>query len=414
MRILIVAHGHPERSAGGGEFAAYRLFRGLRQLAGIEAHFLAWTDTPGPAGRDAHLNGVAGRPDETLIHTEHFDSFLLSQPSRRIIEEFMTLVRSLDPDIVHFHHYTNLGLEFIAAARSAKPSIGIVLTLHDYLAICHHYGTMVKTGSFELCEAAGPEACAGCFADIGAAAFARRQAHVRSLLAEADLFISPSAFLRRRYVEWGLPAAKFAVIENGIDPVQPPRPRPVRAGERRAVFGYFGQIHPFKGVLELLAALEHVAELSSPAARDIRLVIHGAHLELNGPAYVARFNRLLARHGKRVRFAGAYAQQDQARLMAAVDWVVVPSLWWENSPLVIQEALAHRRPVLCSGIGGMAEKVQPGRDGFHFPAGDARALSQLLLRLAEDGAIWSRLRESMRSPTTTAESVARHLQAYRH
>ena len=52
--------------------------------------------------------------------------------------------------------------------------------------------------------------------------------------------------------------------------------------------------------------------------------------------------------------------------MSSVDWVVVPSIWWENSPLVIQEAFMHGRPVICSDIGGMAEKVNDGVDGLHF------------------------------------------------
>jgi glycosyltransferase involved in cell wall biosynthesis len=59
-------------------------------------------------------------------------------------------------------------------------------------------------------------------------------------------------------------------------------------------------------------------------------------------------------------------------------------VWWENSPVVIQEALRNRRPVICSDIGGMAEKVRDGVDGFHFPVGSAMALTGLLRQLATD------------------------------
>ena len=78
--------------------------------------------------------------------------------------------------------------------------------------------------------------------------------------------------------------------------------------------------------------------------------------------------------------AGKYAHDDLPRLMAEVDWVVVPSRWWENSPLVIQEAFLHQRPVICSDIGGMAEKVADGVDGLHFRAGDPRSLARVLER----------------------------------
>ena len=74
--------------------------------------------------------------------------------------------------------------------------------------------------------------------------------------------------------------------------------------------------------------------------------------------------------------AGKYDHDDLPRLMAEIDWVVVPSRWWENSPLVIQEAFLHGRPVICSDIGGMAEKVTDGVDGLHFRVGDPRSLAR--------------------------------------
>jgi glycosyltransferase involved in cell wall biosynthesis len=72
---------------------------------------------------------------------------------------------------------------------------------------------------------------------------------------------------------------------------------------------------------------------------------------------------------------------------------VVPSIWWENSPLVIQEAFMHGRPVICSDIGGMAEKVIDGVNGLHFTAGDPRSLATVLRRAASDPELWDRLRK---------------------
>jgi glycosyltransferase involved in cell wall biosynthesis len=78
-------------------------------------------------------------------------------------------------------------------------------------------------------------------------------------------------------------------------------------------------------------------------------------------------------------------------LLADVDWVVVPSVWYENAPLVIQEAFQHGRPVICSDIGGMAEKVTDGVDGLHFRAGDARDLAATLQRAVTSPGLWERL-----------------------
>ena len=63
---------------------------------------------------------------------------------------------------------------------------------------------------------------------------------------------------------------------------------------------------------------------------------------------------------------------------------MVPSIWWENSPLVIQEAFLHGRPVICSDIGGMAEKVDHDVNGLHFPVGDPDALARTIQRAAID------------------------------
>jgi glycosyltransferase involved in cell wall biosynthesis len=82
--------------------------------------------------------------------------------------------------------------------------------------------------------------------------------------------------------------------------------------------------------------------------------------------------------------------------MARIDWVVVPSIWWENSPLVIQEAFLHGRPVICSDIGGMAEKVADDIDGLHFRRGDAEHLATVMQRAVEAPGLWERLRAGIR------------------
>ena len=351
-------------------------------------------------------------PDETIFSTDDFNYFLFSQPSCAVIASYALLLHRFQPNVVHFHHYTNIGLEFIAAARRVLSGVRIVVTLHEYLAICHHHGVMVKTGTFALCRRPDDVDCARCFPNIRAQDFARRQAHIRAVLDQANFLIAPSEFLRRRYIAWGIPAWQIVVVENGLEAVPPPPPRLLAKGECRSVFGYFGQIHPFKGLLQLLAAFDQLANMPIAMTQGIRLVIHGAYLEINHPDYIDSFKNFLKRNARRVEFAGPYRRRDQHRLMAAIDWVVVPSIWWENSPLVIEEAFAHKRPVICSNIGAILEKVRSGRDGFHFPFDDPSALAALLVRLAGDPAIWDSLRKTMRSPVGIDGSVARHLELY--
>jgi glycosyltransferase involved in cell wall biosynthesis len=98
--------------------------------------------------------------------------------------------------------------------------------------------------------------------------------------------------------------------------------------------------------------------------------------------------------------------------MRGVDAVLVPSIWWENSPVVIQEAFRNNRPVICSDIGGMAEKVRDKVDGYHFPVGSGLELSYLLKRLYEDRSLLRGVQSTMRVPPGEREVLAQHLSLY--
>jgi glycosyltransferase involved in cell wall biosynthesis len=80
--------------------------------------------------------------------------------------------------------------------------------------------------------------------------------------------------------------------------------------------------------------------------------------------------------------------------------------------VVIQEAFRNRRPVICSDIGGMAEKVRDGIDGLHFPVGDALALARLIERLAADPEKLRAMREGMQTPPGPADTARQHLNLY--
>lgn len=411
--ILIAAHGHPDLSAGGAELAAYALFRQLQRCDGVKPYFLAWADAAPHRRGGTPFSAFRGRPDEILFVTDAFDHFLFSQPTD-LVDQFAVLLRRIMPDVVHLHHYSRIGLEFIALVRRINPSARIVVTLHEYLALCHNHGQMVKTGTLALCETAHPQDCAACFRDIAPSDFLLRALFIKSHFEKVDLFIAPSNFLRQRYIDWGLPPWQIVYQENGTTAAEPAvRPRIRAAGERRAVFGFFGQINVYKGLLQLLTALDYLRQAGETTPAELRLIVHGAHLTLNPPEFTDAFRALMERNSGRVHFAGPYDRAALGRLMAAVDWVVVPSIWWENAPLVIEEAFAHRRPVLCSNIGGMAEKVCHGRDGFHFQVGDPFDLAGLMLRLAQEDGLWDQLQKTIRTPTTVAESASRHLSLYR-
>lgn len=401
QKILIVAHGHPDNSTGGAENAAYAAYKELATRPDIDAYFMARAEAATGHGGTPFSVRSGGR--EILWHSWMEDYFRFSLPNKEIVwNGFRDFLSQLQPDVIHFHHYQHLGIELLGEVKRLNPDVRLVLTLHEYCGMCHNSGQMVKTGTGALCYKATPEACHECFPVFAPTDFFLRELYIKSFFEQVDLFIAPSEFLRGRYIEWGLPADRIVTLENGQEPVESLPPREVPRGGRRANFGFFGQVNPFKGAHILLEAVEKLP----PRVRSrMRLDIHGANLELQEPGFREEIEKALAQCGPSVRFAGPYRPDQLRELMAQIDWVVVPSTWWENSPLVIQEAFKFGRPVICSDIGGMAEKVVDGVNGLHFRARNPLDLAQRLEEAAETPKLWERLHEGITAPPTIGEAV---------
>ena len=366
-RILVMSHAHPDFSLGGGEIAAYNLFNAYRENDDVEdAWFLARADRH--RGLTGHIS--LRRPNEYLWEQSVYDWHMMKAAHQESITTwFADLIRALKPTVVHTHHYAHLGLEYLRVIKQVDPSIKIVMTLHEYMAICSNNGQMIKTGSFRLCSRESYDECQQCFPDKTAEDFWLRKHYFQSHFALVDQFVSPSEFLRQRYIQWGLKPEQIVVIENGQSDEPALPPRPMAEGETRNRFGFFGQINPFKGLDVILEAL---TQLPKGERKKIVLEVHGANLEVQQPEYREKIESLrtpLIKQGV-VQWLGSYQPHELRQRMAGIDWVVIPSIWWENSPMVIQEAFVCGRPLIVSDIGGMAEKVRNGVDGFHVPSGN--------------------------------------------
>jgi glycosyltransferase involved in cell wall biosynthesis len=408
MKVLIASHSHPQISKGGAEIAAYQLYNALNHQPGCEAWFLG-------CARDQmnqKLGATVSQPfseREYLYAAGAFDWFKFSNADPKFPREFRELLRKLNPDVVHFHHYLNFGVEAFYHVRETLPDCKIVLTLHEYLALCHHYGQMITKQNSTLCYEATPIRCSGCFKDISPGNFFLRNLYIKRFFDVVDHFVAPSAFLAERYVAWGIPKERVAVIENVIaPPLQTPAVAQQRMESDILRVGFFGQVSSLKGINVLFEAAEI---LDDRKIENIAFEIYGDHSG-QPPELQADFLARLKKVGRNVKFQGAYDQQRVDRLMQAVDVVLVPSIWWENSPVVIQEAFRNRRTVICSDIGGMAEKVRDGIDGFHFPVGNAMALASLLIRLADSQTPLRNVANTLRTPELVDEVVDRHLQLY--
>lgn len=406
--VLIVAHGHPHLAPGGGEIVAHELYRELQRYPSLEAHYLgAMIPQFGLPHHGSALMPANDDPHQTLYWSDGYNFFLVAQDNLPLmLEEFGRYLDHVRPDVVHFHHVYNLGVDAIRIVKNICPQAKILVTLHEFLAICHHDGQMVKTGSLRLCDKASPADCHRCFPNIHSGEFFLRERFLKAHFDLVDLFLCPSRFLLRRYLDWGIPESKICYVENGH--VAANAPRPATPPPARNAFAYFGQITPYKGLTVLLDAVHN---LIRRGWTDFRVDIYGTALFLGSDeeSVIRKKCESLESH---VLLHGSYRPEDAVKLMSSVDWLIVPSIWWENSPLVIQEAFAAHRPVICSGIGGMAEKVRHEVDGLHFRVGDPVDLADTMIRACTEPGLHQRLTEGILPVHPMRASARAHLELY--
>ncbi len=382
--IAIISHSHPSVSKGGAEIAAYTLFKGLVSL-GTNAIFVGAC----PSDSRSRLDLGSQREHAIIYEPSGYDHFYhLALP--RLWQELGAILQTHNVELVNFHHYLHFGINSLRRIARDQ-AMKVVVTFHEFLAICHHHGQMVTRPGQLLCKAASPASCTSCFPVHSPQQFKLRRELFLDTFGIVGGFVSPSRFLADRYAAWGLPRERLTVIENGLTQTAPDAPQRTHLAADRWVFGYFGQITPFKGVDTLLQAAEIIARSPDLAAR-IAIRIHGNFVG-QPEEFIARLTAAVERHPF-LTYAGPYENALAGDLMGECDYVVVPSRWWENSPVVIQEAFAVRRPVVCSGIGGMAEKVTDGVSGLHYRIGDPDDLVRVLTRAA-DGALFTKLQAGL-------------------
>jgi glycosyltransferase involved in cell wall biosynthesis len=424
LKVLYIAHNHPSVRPGGAEQHALELHRAMSAKAGVESVLLTKGGPPvGQIGRmheGTCIAPIAGQSNEYFMYTDGYAFDYLNGTITGkdfYSKHFRAFLLAIRPDIVHFQHTLFLGYDLIREVANTLPNAGILYTLHEYLPICAREGQMVRSPNNELCEEESPQRCHGCFPHITPQAFFLRKRFIQSQFALVDLFLAPSRFLMQRYVEWGIPAQKIRFqdygrksVSLGTDPLR----------KRRNRLGFFGQFSGYKGVDVLLEAMRLLevdwprlssapdeseadagrnghARVPKPEAFGSRttLKLHGANLDLQDGEFKRTFTRLLEETRNSVTLVGKYRQERLPELMREIDWVVVPSIWWENSPLVIQEAFMHGRPVICSNVGGMAEKVTDGLNGVHFRVGDPASLAAAIRKAVQSPATWDHMRRGI-------------------
>lgn len=210
-----------------------------------------------------------------------------------------------------------------------------------------------------------------------------------------DRLIVPSAAIAAKVRAEGRGAAQFTIIPNGVDLAR--FDLPLSACALRREFGIPGDA-PLLGVVARLEAekghrylLEAMPRILRGAPETWLVIVGEGSLEAELRAQAAALPRAAS---NRIVFTGR--REDVAAITGEIDVAVLPSLR-EAQGISILEAMARRRPVVASAVGGIPEVLTDGLDGLLVPPGDPVALAEACIRLACSPSLRRRLGEAGRA-----------------
>lgn len=302
--------------------------------------------------------------------------------NRHAGEQFRSILAQAAPDIVHTHLIDGFSAAIWRRARKAE--VPVIHTAHDYHLLCPR--AFLLSRDWRICTR--PAVICRTY----------RAWHLHTAR-EVDLFVSPSRFLLEQHRAAGLPAIPTAIVANGVPlPRQPERLHATPGGGPMR-FLMLSRLTVEKGVRVLLQAIG-----AMPRSLEIEVLIAG-----RGP--LEEEVRRAASADPRIRFLGYVTGEAKQSLLANAQYLLIPSLWYENAPVAVIEAAAHGLGVIASRIGGLPEFVRDGRTGMLFEPGDAAGLAALIRDLRQGTIALPDLGAACRA-VLAAHTVERMVDAY--
>jgi len=399
MKILIAVHHFPPRFTGGAELRALRTAKALQERGHTIRIVCIEEIALSPAVQGVKIQADTYEGLNVLRLSFNLESapdpFRWSYSNPWIGEFFKEQFRLWQPDIFHLIGGYLMSASSLRSAR--ENNIPRIVSLTDYWWLCPRIQLLRSDGSLSTLPI-DPARCARCLAEEQRRyrlpaqilpktmdAFWRRKKQkiqqiqtrkdlLRQELNQTNAIICPSRFLLETHQAEGITPKIMVYSRQGRDfhQLDPESIRKSRSDTLRV--GYIGQITEIKGVHILFEAAQKLPEA------NLNIKIYG---DLNAfPSYTKQLERI-ASQDPRLQLVGVFSINQLSSVLQNLDVIVVPSLWYENSPNVILEAFAHKTPVLASNLGGMAELVVHGKNGLLFQPGDPEDLSKLLKNLLE-------------------------------
>lgn len=380
MHILKIIHGYPPHYNAGSEVYSQSICNELSRNNNVSV----FTREENPYAKDFEI-----RKEKV---TQNLNLYFVNNPNGKdgyrhqtIDDNFKKLVQELRPEIAHVGHLNHLSTGLIDVLNELQ--VPIVFTLHDFWLMCPRGQFLTRSIGQEnntmLCSSQEDKKCAkSCYQvyfsgneeeeqiDVNNWSnwVNRRMQETKAIIDKVDLFIAPSKYLEDRFVsDFKIPKSKITYLDYGFPTHYLTHTEKAKA-KQLFTFGYIGTHIPAKGIDQLIQAFK---EVKTPAV----LKIYGRE---SGQS-TAALKALAATSKNKVEFMGEYINHNLANdVFAHVDCIVVPSIWGENSPLVIHEAQACKIPVITARFGGMKEYVQHKVNGLLFKHRDVNALVEQL------------------------------------
>ena len=399
MRVITLLNTFPPGYTGGAEVSAYHTSKGLLQ-AGLECSVLVLNNrTPSATDEWYELGNL---PVHRVTFRTRRRTPLSDILDVRIYRAVLQELRQLRPDIVHIHNVSGATLSPYLACRAV--GVPVVNTLHDLWLLCPN--NMLYRPDASFCDPASPaRRCSNCFRRYDFwGLIPHRRAIFAALTSNVRVFIAPSRALIRQLTRAGYDERRFRWLPYGFadHPPAPPRHPALRhiatdAREHRTIVFAGGGVE-IKGANVLAEAIP----LLLRQVERLRILIAGGGEE----RLLARFRQ----YAPAVQVLGPLPFDEMRALLRVADLMLVPSVWHENSPVVIYESFQLGNPVVGSEFGGIPELIDHGETGYLFTVGDATALAdQVVFHFARPAYERRRMRHRCVEKAHTQLSLEKHI-----
>ncbi|GEP56563.1 glycosyltransferase [Reyranella soli] len=424
LRVVHCVGFYFPESTGGTEVYVRDLTKALLPHA-IDGTIIAATNGAANRYRWQGFDVIRYRPDATNEPAEAPGGGPLGNTA------FKKIVEETKPDLFHLHSWTTgAGLDHLQQA--AELGIPSVVTVHVPAALCMR-GTMLLEGTRPCDGRIDDKRCARCFAlyrglpmpaawlvsqlpkwDLHDGEISRilprasalfslranagrkaRKLHVMAALSKR--IVAPSQWVRAALAANAIPLHKIVVSAQAASETFSQRAARRRGDDNEVVIGFLGRLVVEKGPDLVIRAMGHVSQ-----DLPVRLRVAGTGEELT---YERRIRRLAARD-PRIELVGLVEHEQVAQFLESIDVLAVPSRYMETGPLVVQEAQALGIPVMGANLGGIAERVRDGIDGWLLPFDDARAWAAAIVEAVSDRGKLAKLSQNMQRNRTVADVAA--------